>query len=340
MKILVLQLKRIGDLILTSPALLALRKSLPEAHITLAIEEGCRELLPALDYVDETLIYNRHEGSMPLWWRMIFSHYDACLDFTGNDRSALFSVLSKAPKRAAFQAVQKSTVRAIFYNCFVHSPVRDSHTADHYIHLLRALDIEGRAEEIPLHLPDWAFKKEQQLLESRGIAGPCIVIQPGSARPEKYWAHKRWARVIDFCNKEAKFPCILTGGRDSLERDHIEKIKAALQSPCHDLSGSLDLMTLAAIARNAWLFLSVDSAAMHLAGAFGTQQIALFGPTNPFHWRPRHPRAVILTPGRMEPLTDFKPQYEGAPMSEISTSQVTNAIRTLLAGQQILTSEV
>ena len=125
-----------------------------------------------------------------------------------------------------------------------------------------------------------------------------------------------------------------------MERDHVEKIKAALQSPCHDLSGSLDLMTLAVLAKNAWLFMSVDSAAMHLAGAFETPQIALFGPTNPFHWRPRHPRAIILTPGRMEPLTEFKPQYEAAPLSEISTTQVTSAIKALLVQHQIFTSEV
>jgi len=99
-------------------------------------------------------------------------------------------------------------------------------------------------------------------------------------------------------------------------------------------------MTLAALAKNAWLFLSVDSAAMHLAGAFATPQIALFGPTNPFHWRPRHARAIILTPGRMEPLTDFRPQYEAAPLREISTSQVTNAIKPLLIQQQIFISEV
>jgi len=335
MKILVLQLKRIGDLILTAPALLALRESLPEARITLAIEDGCRELLPALDFVNDTLVCNRKEGNAPLWWRMAFSQFDVCLDFTGNDRSALFSVLSKAPKRAAFQATQKSAMRSILYNCFVDSPVRERHTADHYLDLLRALNIEARGgERIPLRLPDWAFKKAQQLLEAKGITAPYIIIHPGSARSEKYWVAKRWARVIDFCNREAGFPCVLTGGPDSVERDHIEKIKAALQTPCHDLSGTLDLMTLAALAKNAWLFLSVDSAAMHLAGASGTPQIALFGPTNPFHWRPRHDRAIILTPGRMEPLTEFKPQYLAAPLNEISTNQVTHAVKTLLLKRQ------
>jgi len=56
-----LQLKRIGDLILTTPALWALRENLPKAHIVLAVEAGCREMLPAIDFVDETLVYERRD---------------------------------------------------------------------------------------------------------------------------------------------------------------------------------------------------------------------------------------------------------------------------------------
>ncbi len=334
MKILALQLKRIGDLILTAPALFALRQRHPEAHITLAIQDGCRELLPALDFVDDTLIHSRKEGNAPLWWKMVFTHFDFCLDFTGNDRSALFSVLSKAPKRVAFQSVRDSSARSIFYNCFVDSPVRDCHTVDHYLHLLRCLDIEVWGEGIPLHLPEWASKKAGQVLAARDVAPPYIMIQPGSARSEKYWSAKRWARVIDFCNAETPFPCILTGGRDASEQKHIGEIKAALRSPCCDLSGSVDLMTLAALARGARLFLSVDSAAMHIAGAFATPQIALFGPTNPFHWRPRHPRALILAAGNPGPLTEFKPKHAPGAMRDISVSQVTGAIKTQLGQPQ------
>src|SRR5438093_4215904 len=98
MKILVLQLKRIGDLILTTPALWALRQNLPDAHITLAVEAGCRQLLPAIDYVDDTLVFNRSGGNGGLWWKLLFHGYHVCFDFTGNDRSAMFTVLSKAPK--------------------------------------------------------------------------------------------------------------------------------------------------------------------------------------------------------------------------------------------------
>src|SRR5271154_3289448 len=128
MRVLVLQLKRIGYLILTAPALWALRENLPKAHIVLAVEGGSRELLPAIDYVDNTLVYERRGDNGHLWRHLLLRHYDVCLDFTGTDRSALFTVLSKAGRRITFEWVQRSRFRHVFYNEFIASSVRENHT--------------------------------------------------------------------------------------------------------------------------------------------------------------------------------------------------------------------
>src|SRR5450432_4096943 len=275
MKILVLQLKRIGDLILTTPALFALRENFPDAHITLAVEDGCRELLPAIYFVDDTLIYSRAGKNGRLWRRLIFASFDVCLDFTGNDRSALCSMLSKSDRRVAFEWVQKSPMRPLFYNQFIKSSLRENHTIDHYLHLLRAVCVRARDVPVTLHLPEWSHKKARQLLDESGVREPFIIVHPGTARPEKYWLAERWAEIIEFCERELKLQCVLTGGRDPVELEHVAKIKTALPNPAatHDLCGRLDLLTLAALMQKASLVLSVDSAPMHLAGAFGTPQV-------------------------------------------------------------------
>src|SRR5476651_1785665 len=127
-RILVLQLKRMSDLLLTTPALAALRRNDPEAHITLAVDSGCRELLPAFSFIDDSLVFSRRAGNRAFWQKLIFSGFDICLDFTGNDRSAICSILSKAHQRITFQSANKSQLR-IFYNEFVASSVRENHTA-------------------------------------------------------------------------------------------------------------------------------------------------------------------------------------------------------------------
>lgn len=337
MRILVLQLKRIGDVILTTPALWALRQNLPKARIVLAVEGGSRELLPAIDYVDETLVHARHGQNGATWRHLVLRHYDVCLDFTGTDRSALFAVLSKAGRRITFEWVQRSCFRRVFFNEFIASSVRENHTVDHSMHLLRALNLPIPAKApIVLHLPEWAPRKASQLLEEAGVSisgnqpSPFILVHPGTARPEKYWPAERWAEVIQWCEANLQMPCVLSGSADGHEQNHLAAIKKACPSLAdRDLSGRLDLLTLAALTRSASLVLTVDSAPMHLAGSFGTPQVALFGPTNPFHWRPRHERAIIIQSHGPAAPPEFRPQHPGGPMTEISTHTVIDAILAL-----------
>jgi ADP-heptose:LPS heptosyltransferase len=332
MRILVLQLKRIGDLILTTPALWALRQNLPRAHIALAVDAGSRELLPAIDYLDDTLVYERHGRNGAIWRHLLLKHCDICLDFTGTDRSALFGVLSKASRRVTYESVQRSHFRKVFYNQFVASAVREHHTVDHHLQMLRALNLPiPQNPSIQLNLPDWAPRKARQLLEEAKVpAAPFILVHPGTARPEKYWPAARWAEVIQWCETNLQMPCVLSGSSDGHEQSHLDTIHKALPSSAsRDLSGRLDLLTLAALTKAASLVLTVDSAPMHLAGAFGTPQIALFGPTNPYHWRPRHDRAIVIQSQGPATPPEFRPLHPGGPMTEISTGMVIDAILAL-----------
>ena len=100
-----------------------------------------------------------------------------------------------------------------------------------------------------------------------------------------------------------------------MEQEHIARIKAHLQHPVIDLSGKLDLLSLAALLQRARLLVTIDSAPMHLAAALGTPQVALFGPTNPFHWRPRTTPATILQGGKSRSDDRFRPET-AAPSDE------------------------
>ncbi|MGC3991813.1 MAG: glycosyltransferase family 9 protein [Chthoniobacteraceae bacterium] len=333
-KILVLQLKRIGDTILTAPALAALRQRYPEAKITLVVADSSRELLPAFSTVTDSLVYLRGGNNSKLWWQLIFSSYDICLDFTGTDRSALFSLLSKAEQRLTFSWVKKSPARRLFYNRFVESSVHERHTVDHYLDLLGGLNIPFAPGPVQLDLPEWTRKKCHQLLEARHLGGSFALIHPGTARPEKYWLPERWAEVITRLERDYALPCVITGGNDQFEQDHLAAIRKAMPAnlpPPLDLSGRIDLLTLAALTSQARVVLSVDSAPMHLAAAFGTPQVALFGKTNPFHWRPRHERAFVIASGHPHPLAEFSPRMSGGSMGGITAQSVIEAVEKTMS---------
>lgn len=332
MKILFIQLKRIGDLILTTPAIAAVRERFPEATLSLVVSPAVEELLPAIAGVDKVFVVRGKAGDALDWFALARSRFDYCLDFTRNDRSSFLTLLSRARKRITSDHPNlRSKIRARSYNEFVESPVRFLHTVDYHLGLLKPLGIHDASRVIRLALPDSTVEKAEQLLDASQAGDEFVILHPGSARAEKFWEVDRWARVIDHCVQERKMKCVLTGGRSPAERNQISLIKSSSQSDVIDLSGKTDLLMLAALVRKARLLITVDSAPMHFAAAWGTPQVVLFGPTNPFHWHPRSDSAIVLSGASDGPMTEFDPKQRAVSMNQISTQSVIDAMESLLS---------
>jgi len=329
--ILLLQLKRLGDLILSTAAFSALRKLAPDARITLLIDDYSRELIPAIGSVDEVWTYDRR-NSFSLWARLIQQNFDVCLDFTGNDRSALIAFLSKASRRIGFSFLARRAIRSWVYTDLVPSSVRERHTIDHYLDLVRSL---GKVEPEPvpwLDIPPGFLSSANLLRKELSIEERYFVVHPGAARPEKYWAPDRWRAVIKYVWQALKIPCLLTGGSDSQELKHVQAIQNGLGASCpsFSLAGRIDFLMTTAMISQAQLFLGVDTAAAHAAALFQRPELVLFGPTNPFHWLPRHPAGRVVRAGFGYPYRANQPREQGHPMSELSTETVIRAMEDLL----------
>jgi predicted lipopolysaccharide heptosyltransferase III len=332
-KILLLQLKRIGDLILTTPAVAALRKSFPHAQLTIVVSSECADLLPAIPNVDRTLTARRNPRDLALFFSIAGRRFDYCIDFTGNDRSAFLALLSGARKRvASYRVRQQSKIRAGAYTDFVRVRMRNTHTIDYNLALLEPLRAGAPASPAPhLHLPQVAREKTDALRRDWKITGHYIILHPGSARWEKLWEPERWAEVIDHFGRNNDIDLVLTSGPSPDEQAHVAAIKNKVQQQIIDLSGKTNLLVLTALIGQARLLLTVDSAPMHLAAATRTPQVVLFGPTNPFHWRPRESPALILQGKSVAPVTEFSPAQPRFAMSEISTEAVISAMDSLLS---------
>jgi len=330
--ILLIQLKRIGDLILTTPAIAALRQEFPEANLTLVISQECAELAPAINGVDRILIMSRSVSGLGTFAAIARKKFDYCIDFTRNDRSALLSFLSRAQKRiVSFRVKMRSAIRARAYNEFVQHRMRDRHTVDYHLALLEPLGISTTSPRIHLRLPARAREKADELRKIYKIANQFIIFHPGSARAEKLWDTQRWADVIDHAGQNYDLDLVLTGGKSELEQTHLAEIKSKVRRSVTDLSGQTDLLTLAALIGQARLLITVDSAPMHLAAATRTPQVILFGPTNPFHWQPREKTALILHGASPSPLSEFSSKQPRLPMKQISTRAAIDAMDSLLS---------
>jgi predicted lipopolysaccharide heptosyltransferase III len=330
LKILLLQLKRIGDLILTTPAITALRERFPDAELTIVISSECADLVPAISGADRILMARRNLSDLAAFLTIAGKKFDYCIDFTRNDRSAFLTFLSKARKRiVSYRVRDQSKRRARLYTDFVGVRMRDLHTIDYNLSLLEPLGIRSVSFPLHLQLPQSAHEKADALRRNWNVSKPYIVLHPGSARREKLWDAGRWARVIERFGRDNDLDLILTSGASKHEQTHIAAIKN--ETKIIDLSGKTDLLTLAALISQARLLVTVDSAPMHLAATTRTPQVILFGPTNPFHWRPRESPAIILHGKTAEPVTEFSPVQPRLPMSQISTEAVISAMNSLLS---------
>ena len=332
MNILLLQLKRIGDLILTIPAIATLRENFPDARVTLVVSNECAALLPAISNVDRVLLARRNLHDLALFLAIAREKFDCCIDFTRNDRSAFLAFLSGARKRiVSYRVRDQSKRRAHVYNNFVAVRMRDMHTVEYHLALLGPLGIRGASRALHLELPRTACEKANALRRDSKINEPYVIFHPGSARVEKFWEPQRWADAIDHAQSNSRISAVLTGGGSKLEQEHLGEIKNRLRQPAVDLSGKTDLLALAALIGQARLLVTVDSAPMHLAAATQTPQVILFGPTNPFHWRPRESPALILQGGSATPLSEFSAVRPRLPMRQISTEAVIGAMDLLLS---------
>jgi predicted lipopolysaccharide heptosyltransferase III len=332
MNILLIQLKRIGDLILTTPSIAALREKFPDASISLVVSPAVTELLPAIGGIDKVFTVRGKTDDAFDWIALSLGRFDYCLDFTRNDRSSFLTFLSGARKRITSDHPNLRTkLRARSYNEFVEAPVGSLHTIDYHLGLLKPLGIEDASRAIRLDLPESTVQKADELMQAARVGGEFVVLHPGSARAEKFWEANRWGQVIDHCVREVGMKCVLTGGRSAMEKAQIGAIKASTKSEVIDLSGKTNLLMLAALVRKARLLVTVDSAPMHFAAAWETPQVVLFGPTNPFHWHPRSDSAVVLLGGTDGPVTEFNPKQRAVPMNQISTESVIDAMESLLS---------
>jgi ADP-heptose:LPS heptosyltransferase len=232
-------------------------------------------------------------------------------------------------------------MRRLIYQNFVEVAVRAQHTVDQMLELLQPVGLRPTAPEpqLSLTIPPIAQRRAALLLRECGVPNQFVLLHPGTAVTEKYWLPERWAEVILHLQRKHGIACIMTGGADPEEQKHLRAIQTALamlgdgplSHPLVVLAGQLDLTLLVALVARCSLAVCCDTAVMHMAAAFHRPQISLFGPTNPFEWRPRHSRSRIVTAAFPTGLTrEFVPESQPAAMSEIPSATVCREIDNLI----------
>ena len=275
-RVVLVQLHFLGDTLLTTPALRALRRRFPEARIEALVKRRCLAVLERNPNVDLLTPYDPPSiWERPLYWRRLARRWDAervdlCVDFTGDGRSARM-LRAMRPRRAVgiLRAADDPLVQAgVPRSCGMR------HVARHFLDLAALAGAPGE-EPMEFH-PSEGARREAAAFRAR-THGPLIAIHAGGNEPKRRWPLERFAAAAQALTASAGARVWAAGSR--AERPLGERL--ARDASALDLTGRTTIDQMAALFEASDLVIANDSGPLHLAAAVGTPTLALFGPSHP-----------------------------------------------------------
>ena len=331
--ILIIKLRYIGDVLLATPTVCAIKAARPDVRVTMMVNRGTEDVLSGNQDVDEIVVLDK--GSLAAQGGLIAGlrrrQFDTVIDLTDGDRSAFLTWISGAPVRIGFNDEHRWRGRC--YTQVIQPVPGVRHRIDRDLATLKPLGVHP-SEKLPrLWLTGEDEARADQLLGRLGIRGdrPIIIIQPGARYWFKAWPHERFAELADRFANDYGCQVLIGGSRE--EESLAQRIHEAAKSRPISMAGLATLKQFAAIAKRAALFVGNDSGAMHIAAAVGTPMVALFGPSNPDEWGPRGDRVTVLYKG-LDCRACFHPTCERGElncMKQLSVQEVCAAAVQLLA---------
>jgi len=289
--ILIVRFSAIGDILLMTPLLRALRQRHPEARITVVTKAEFASLLTRNPRVTEVIGWDAGTSLRELGARLRTQRFTHRLDLHGSLRSRALrwhagGRWSGYPKHRVARSVLIRTKRDVYRD---RRPV-----AERYFDAARDLDVrpDGGSLELVPSPGDHAAAGRFLAAHGLGTARPPIALAPGAAHFTKRWPPHHWKTLARALVQEGN-DVVLVGGPD--DRGVAEAVAADNGGRAVSAAGKLDLPGTAALLQRTRALVSGDTGVMHLATAVATPVVALFGPTvEAFGFSPYHANALVL----------------------------------------------
>lgn len=350
-RFLLVQLADIGDLVLTTPALAALREAHPQAKIDLFASEHALPCLPD-GLIDTVIPFTSGANAsraifapsnFPSLRKLSRVNYDTAIffhHFTKRAGVLKFWLIARLSGAKRVIGLRNENVRFLT-DSIVDRGFGERHQAQYWLDLVALAGASNEARPAQVR---------REIFECASLSGsrtPKVVMHPGSGGYSKArrWPPERFAAVAQNLRDSHSVEIILVGTGD----DDGQAVAGLLNSDCVNLVGKTSLPQLADIISKANLFVGADSGVMHIAAATGTPVISIFGPSNSAAWRPWTTRSesIVLRSGVECSPCSYVGHSLGARegcaartcMKLVTADQVTRAARNLLGSKQADDSE-
>jgi len=310
-RVLVVRLRSIGDTVLTTPSLFALRRFLPHSRIDILLEDWVAPVFDGSDLIDRVVIAPRDRTSARarVARELRAEQYDVVYNLHGGTTATLFTRATGAKHRVGFGHYQYPRL---------HNHVAPSarelwqrptlHSVEQQLALIGWTGVP--VSDRPATLLTVSEKAVVNVSEKLRVAGfeveesePFAVIHPTAAFDTKQWATDKFARVAEELHARGLTPVAIVSAKEKAILESLIKQTSVRLIGLSDLS----LPEIAALTSRARLFIGNDSGIAHIAAAVGASCVVIFGSSNRAHWRPwtTRPNEVVFEEMQCQPCPGY-----------------------------------
>lgn len=345
-RILIVRTDRIGDVLLSTPVIKALRKNYPQAYIAMMVCAYARDIVEGNNYLDEVIIYDKDGKHKSCWSSFKFSlnlkkkKFDLALILHPTNRVHLVTFFAGIPKRIGYDR----KLGFLLTDRMKHTKQFGAkHELEYNLDFLKYLCIEWQDQDKEPFMPirPESEKYIEELFKQEGIkeSDRLLAIHPAASCPSKVWPNERFAAVADRLVEKYGFKTLLVAGPKDI--GITKSLLAKMQAPAVNLAGKTSVSQLASALKRCQLFISNDSGPVHIASALGVAVIAIFGRNqsglSPRRWGPqgKNSRLIHKEIGCIECLA-HNCRREFACLKAITVEDVLKAAESLLANIELI----
>ncbi|MBI1953057.1 MAG: lipopolysaccharide heptosyltransferase II [Candidatus Omnitrophica bacterium] len=301
-RILMVRTDRLGDLVLATPVIRALRLHFPESHLAMMIQPAHRELIEGLPDLNQVILFDKKAREKSLWGMWRFSRrlrrerFDIAVILHSTNRVILAAWLAGIRRRVGYarRLGWLLTDRIPYVK-----PEGTRHEFQYNLDLLAPLGVPA-PREAPLQLScaDDAERSVERFLSSRGVQPEerLVVLHPGASCPSKRWSAERFAAAADRLAQRPGVKTLVLTGPDEIAAG--QAVLRRMRRTAIPAMGFFRVGELPALLKRAACLISNDSGPVHVAAAVGTPVVAIFGRwgggLSPTRWGPVGERSLYL----------------------------------------------
>jgi len=328
-RILLIQLRAMGDVVLTTPAIRVLKQTYPQAEIDFITNPPTAALLTGNPYLRRAVAFPcaRQDvlGTIRYAFGLRREGYDLAIDFLGTAGAALMTWACGAKVRIGYNL----RVRKLAYTHYDQEYRGDIYNPVTKFSLLKPLGIRRTESRTELVVQESARAWVREYFAGQGWDGRSVVaVAPYAMAPARRWLPERFAQAADWLAEQGH-AVVFTWGPG--ERDYVEGVIARQRIPA-SITPPTTLPQLAALLERCRLLVCNCSGTKHVAVAVGTPTLTIFGPSNPDVWHPMDdPRHAYLRAEGLDCLKCGRDECADLKCMEgVSVAQVTRAIEGML----------